>query len=93
LTEIVVGMFLSFFLFFFFLARIMHDSLARHTAYDDPTQNPDWGIIWHMIVLIFALIFWHWSIVMAIAYSDTLIVALALTISLFLGDFGYVNLN
>lgn len=59
-----------------------------HTAYDDPTKNPDWEIIWHMIVLIFALIFWHWAIVMSIAYSDTLIVALALTISLFLGDFG-----
>jgi hypothetical protein len=45
-----------------------------------------------MIVLVFALIFWMWAIVMAVAYSETLIVSLALAIALFLGDFGYVSI-
>lgn len=53
-------------------------------------ERTDWTVIWHMTVLIFGLIFFEWAITMAIAYSETIIVSLALTISLFLGDFGYV---
>lgn len=54
-------------------------------------ERTDWTVIWHMAVLIFGLIFFEWAITMAIAYSETLIVSLALTISLFLGDFGYAS--
>jgi len=51
-------------------------------------HHPIYHTIWHIFVFVVLLAVWSWSIAMTVAYSDTLTTSLALTFSLFLGDFG-----
>jgi len=46
------------------------------------------GIVWHVLVFIVILSIWMWAITMTVSYSDTITTSLALSFSLFLGDFG-----
>jgi len=46
------------------------------------------GIVWHVFLFICILSIWLWTIAMTVAYSDTITTSLALSFSLFLGDFG-----
>lgn len=49
------------------------------------------GIVWHVLVFVVILSIWMWSIAMTVAYSDTITTSLALSFSLFLGDFGIAS--
>lgn len=69
----------------FFASTLVSSFLfSRWVAYD--TGRP--GIVWHVFVFIVILSVWMWAIAMTVAYSDTITTALALSFSLFLGDFG-----
>jgi len=48
-------------------------------------------IVWKLIVLTLILVVWFWAVVATFMYSETIVPALALQFSLFLGDFGYVQ--
>jgi len=47
-----------------------------------------YAIVWHVFLFIMGLSIWVWAIAMTVAYSDTITTSLAMTFSLFLGDFG-----
>jgi len=49
------------------------------------------GIVWHVIVFMLILTIWMWAITMTVAYSDSITTSLALSFSLFLGDFGIAS--
>jgi len=46
------------------------------------------AIVWHVFLFIVILSIWMWAIAMTVAYSDPITTSLALSFSLFLGDFG-----
>lgn len=61
---------------------------SSHIDPDSGTVTVDFVLGWKVTALVLMCVVWEWAVISTASFTETIVLALVLQMSLFLGDFG-----